>query len=110
AVLEPRGRADRPVLLQRLVRRIGDHQVGRLGRQRAQPRHRVVLREVKLQRHGRAVDAPALARRSDNPFSADGDPCPGARPPLTGAAAGPWISYWPSTDSRPALSANTWPA
>src|SRR5262249_49419226 len=47
AVLEPRGRADRAMLLERLVRRIRDDEIDRLGRQRAQPCHGVALREVK---------------------------------------------------------------
>jgi hypothetical protein len=56
AVLEARGGADGAMLLQRFVRRIGDHEVHGLGRQLAQPRHGVALCEVKL-RNGRPVHA-----------------------------------------------------
>jgi hypothetical protein len=41
AVLQTRRRADRPMFLERLVRRVGHEQIERLGRLRAQPLDRV---------------------------------------------------------------------
>ena len=53
AVLQPRRRADGAMLLERLVGRVGDHQVDRLGRLLAQPVDGIERGELEEGRHGR---------------------------------------------------------
>src|SRR5678816_4953754 len=73
AVLEPRRRADRAMLLERLVRRIGDRERHRPRRQALEPGHRVEGGE-RERGHRATLRAP-----SDNPFSYRSDTLETAR-------------------------------
>jgi hypothetical protein len=50
AVLEPRGRADRPVLLQRFVGRVGDQQIHRFGWEISKPPDGVLREQLERNR------------------------------------------------------------